>query len=313
MRKVVKGFKLMLIMILMISLTGCVKLNTTMMVTKEDVKISSIVAIQDSMIGQDGVEEPNQEDMENYKKAGYTVEKYKQDGYTGLKLTKSLGSLESLSTDKKTDTIDLSGLLTGEDASVKKLFYLEKDTYYANFSFDTDSLTSDLEDEMNTDDTEDDFFTNSDEDSDVSTDQDMSGLLGDDFDPEQLMNMFDLKFEVTLPSEAIKHNATKVSDDKKTLTWDLTKTDKIEFSFQTNGSSAMMTYIIIGSIALLVIAAVVIIIITNNKKKKNMQNFTPNTPVNPMQAQPMNNRNQPIQPVQNQIPNQTINNGQNNK
>ena len=321
MKKIMKSLKLMFIMVLMISLTGCVKLNTTMTITKEDVKISSIVAIQDSMLGQDGIEEPNQEDMEEYKKAGYSVEEYKQDGYTGVKLTKSLGSLDALSKAGKDDIIDLTKIITGENSKLENLFYLDDSTYQANFSFDTDGLTSDLENEMDNDETgtEDDFFSDSD------TNDDMSGLLGDDFNADQLMSMFDLKFEVTLPVEAISNNATKVSDDKKTLTWDLTKENNIQFSFKTNDSSAMITYIIIGCIAGIVVAAIVIIVVVNkNKKNKNQMMYTQpmNTPINSMPTQQVNNMNQqnmavnntqsPVQPMPGQqVQNQTGNTQQN--
>ncbi len=311
MRKVVKGLKLMLIMVLMISLTGCVKLNTTMQITKEDVKISSIIALQDSLYEMGGNTESNQEEVEEYKKAGYTVEEYKQDGYTGYKLTKSLGTLDSLSKDGKETEVDLTELITGEKAKLENLFYVDGGVYHAKFLMDTDGLTNDLENEMNTDNSTEEEnssdFTEDENSSDFSSEDDFSGLTGDDFDADQLMSSFDLKFEVTLPSEAISHNATKVSDDKKTLTWDLTKEDNIEFSFKANNS--MATYIIIGCIAGIVVAAAIIIVIINkNKKKKHNTMYT--QPMNGMNQQNMPTNNMQ-QPIQNQMPNSNTS-GQNN-
>ena len=80
----------------------------------------------------------------------------------------------------------------------------------------------------------------------------------------------DMMFTVTLPNKPISHNATSVSDDGKTLTWNLLDSDSqnIEFEFSLNKNNMLM-YILIGAGALLLIVVVVVIISSKGKKNKN--------------------------------------------
>ena len=76
----------------------------------------------------------------------------------------------------------------------------------------------------------------------------------------------DMLFTVTLPNKPISHNATKVSEDGKTLTWNLTDsgTQNVEFEFSFNNNTMLYIGLGIGAVAVVgVIAAVVI-----SKKKK---------------------------------------------
>lgn len=90
----------------------------------------------------------------------------------------------------------------------------------------------------------------------------------DEYDTSSMpSNMgIDMKLTVTLPSKAISSNATYVSDDGKTLTWDLTKTkDDITFEFKFPVNMILISSLIVGLIIVFVIVAVTII---SNKKKK---------------------------------------------
>ena len=79
---------------------------------------------------------------------------------------------------------------------------------------------------------------------------------------------FDIKYVVTLPNKAISHNATEVSEDGKTLTWNLldakSKNIEFEFSFEKN-NAALYLGVGIGAIVIVAIAVVCIVI----KKKRN--------------------------------------------
>jgi hypothetical protein len=74
-----------------------------------------------------------------------------------------------------------------------------------------------------------------------------------------------MEVEITLPYGAKKENATDVSKDGKTLTWDLTDEDSIELTFSLVNVGAIVAAVVI--VVVLVAAAVVVLIII--KKKKN--------------------------------------------
>lgn len=80
---------------------------------------------------------------------------------------------------------------------------------------------------------------------------------------------FDIKYVVTLPNKAISHNATEVSKDGKTLTWDLldakSKNIEFEFSFEKNNTAL---YLGIGIGAVVIVAAIVVCIVLKKKRNK---------------------------------------------
>ena len=88
---------------------------------------------------------------------------------------------------------------------------------------------------------------------------------------------FDYKFIVVLPNKVLKSNATLVSEDGKTLTWDLTNTniDAIEFEFEFPSFLAMIKdnmFIIAGiavSIILIIVIIITVIIAKSKKRRKN--------------------------------------------
>jgi len=98
---------------------------------------------------------------------------------------------------------------------------------------------------------------------------------------EQMGAAFDIKFILTLPNKSISNNATTVSSDGKTLTWDLMKTSNIDFEFKFGGDSNYLPYIIAG--VLLAVIIIVLIVVLASKKKK-----TPSAPVNNGPVQDLN-------------------------
>lgn len=325
MKKFSKICKIFMVFVLMVFLTGCVRMNTNLNITKDDVQVTTIIAMQDDLY--EKATDGSTSNISELEKNGYKVEEYKQDGYTGYKITKSLGSLDELSGVSKEDTVDITRLFSGDTFEEKKLFVNENGTYYAHFSINTDDLTQDDNNsfdttEENTTGTEDGWDITTEEgveiegDYEVVPDEETDSFGNDtttqddslnDFSDEeisQLMSMFDLKFSVTLPSEAISNNATEVSEDKKTLTWDLTETEDIEFSFKATNS--IMNYILIGGGIALAIIIIVIIIAVSKKNKKKRQQFEAAFMNNPTQQNPF------VMPNQQQNPNQNNTINQNN-
>lgn len=86
---------------------------------------------------------------------------------------------------------------------------------------------------------------------------------------------YDFSFTLTLPNEPISHNADMVSEDKKTLTWDLLKPNdgeiKFEFTFDDNKKEEVEEenniILIISSIVGIIVLLVIIIVIFKKQKK----------------------------------------------
>ena len=97
---------------------------------------------------------------------------------------------------------------------------------------------------------------------------------------------FDMKFVITLPNEAISNNANNVTDNGKTLTWNVTD-DNENISFEFSFISKYVIYGAIGVIALLVLIIIIVIIrkiMKRNKKKK--EEKTNNEVVTPASKMP---------------------------
>ena len=106
----------------------------------------------------------------------------------------------------------------------------------------------------------------------------------------------EIQFTVTLPTKPISHNATTVSDDGKTLTWNLNGTESgtIDFEFNFSSFPILMVSLIGGGILLLAIIIVIIIVKKSKIKKQNTyNNVTDNQPQPGLSEQPSMNQPQP--------------------
>ena len=244
-----------LLILLVISLTGCVKFNSTMEIKKDksmDYKI--IYAFDKSLFGdQEILTSDDKKELEN---KGFTVSNYVDGNMKGFKVSKNIKNIDDVSSTNDA-TYDLSGLLDS-NKSESKVFKVKKgflkNTYTASFKFD--SSDSDLNNSTSNDTTIDNDFTI--DDNNTTTDS--------DFDFSNMNTNMDLSFNVKLPYKAISSNATTKKNDDKELSWNLSSTgeDKIEFSFALYNMTNI--YICGGVIVLLIIIVIVSIL---NKGKKN--------------------------------------------
>ncbi len=244
-----------LLILLVISLTGCVKFNSTMEIKKDksmDYKI--IYAFDKSLFGdQEILTSDDKKELEN---KGFTVSNYVDGNMKGFKVSKNIKNIDDVSSTNDA-TYDLSGLLDS-NKSESKVFKVKKgflkNTYTASFKFD--SSDSDLNNSTSDDTTIDNDFTI--DDNNTTTDS--------DFDFSNMNTNMDLSFNVKLPYKAISSNATTKKNDDKELSWNLSSTgeDKIEFSFALYNMTNI--YICGGVIVLLIIIVIVSIL---NKGKKN--------------------------------------------
>lgn len=244
-----------LLTLLVISLTGCVKFNSTMEIKKDksmDYKI--IYAFDKSLFGDQEILTSN--DKKELENKGFTVSNYVDGNMKGFKVSKNIKNIDDVSSTNNA-TYDLSGLLDS-NKSESKVFKVKKgflkSTYTASFKFD--SSDSDLNNSTSNDTTIDNDFTT--DDNGTTTDS--------DFDFSNINTNMDLSFNVKLPYKAISSNATTKKNDDKELSWNLSSTgeDKIEFSFVLYNMTNI--YICGGVIVLLIIIVIVSIL---NKSRKN--------------------------------------------
>ena len=264
-----KLVKILMSLLLVFGLTGCVKYTTSMEVKKDKSVTLEIIyamdtsAMEDLNFGEltededyededldaaneieltDYEEEEediasndssvNKEDYEWLEKKGYKVEEYtyeKDDSkYVGVKITKKYDSIDDISKDKDI-TVDFTTLFNDKDNFKEEFFSKKGNIYKANFVFD---FTQDGED------------------------------VSDQYASYQ--GAFDLKYTIKLPNKAKKHNASKVSDDGLTYTWNLKygKKNKVEFEFGFGSSKTIL--LVVGAIAIVAIIAGVVLL-----KKKN--------------------------------------------
>ena len=245
-----------LLILLVISLTGCVKFNSTMEIKKDksmDYKI--IYAFDKSLFGdQEILTNDDKKELEN---KGFTVSNYVDGNMKGFKVSKNIKNIDDVSSTNDA-TYDLSGLLDS-NKSESKVFKVKKgflkNTYTASFKFD--SSDSDLNNSTSNDTTIDNDFTI--DDNNTTTDS--------DFDFSNMNTNMDLSFNVKLPYKAISSNATTKKNDDKELSWNLSSTgeDKIEFSFALYN---MTNIYIFGGVVVLLIIIVIVSILNKGKKNK---------------------------------------------
>ena len=248
-----KYLRLLVVSVLLIGLTGCVSLDTNVVVNKDKSMEFSMKEEIDlsSMTGDEGDENAtvsDETDIEALKTKGYTVEEYDNEGVKGYKISKKFTSIDEVTAKNGTETpfIVEKWLDDGNDSN---MFSLKDGVYSANWIMAEDDKKA----------------------------EEMDGV-----DSELLNSLINITYTITLPNKPLSHNATSVSEDGKTLTY-LVKYDenqkmntiKFSFDFATEPTKAtsteidnMLYYIIGGSALIVIILVVVIISIVKGKNKK---------------------------------------------
>ena len=76
-----------------------------------------------------------------------------------------------------------------------------------------------------------------------------------------------LEFNLELPNKSVDNNATEVSKDGKSLSWDLTEEDEVHVEFKTSNSLTTILMILAIAAGIIIIAAIAVVIIILGKKK----------------------------------------------
>lgn len=308
--------KSIVLAIMIMLLAGCVKFNANMDIKKDkSMDFSIIYAVNTTYLGEDAIN-LSEEDKKELEESGYKVSDYSEDSLKGYKLVRNIKNIDTVSSTENKN-FSLSGIL--EEEKDDKLFKVKKgfikNTYTANFDFsasDSGMDTSSMEDAEESDDDEgfsldDEMEITTDDETGLTTEEesDDTSIFGedttedsDDMDYEQLaqtlQESMDLSFNVTLPYPALSNNATKTSDDNKSLSWSLAsdKTETLEFQFELYNMTNI--YLAVGAGVGFLVILIVIIVVCSKKKKKNVQPMT--APAQPTSPIPEMNMNMPQQP-----------------
>lgn len=283
---------LVMLLVVTLLLTGCVKYNVNMDIKKDksmDFKI--VYALDTSTLGEKA--NFSDEDLKKMKEQGFEVSEYSDGTMKGVTLTKKIKNIDDVSSADGTE-YSLSGILNNGNSKMFKVKKgLFKNKYIAKFDFDSsdsglsnenntfteeddrdEDATTDLEDDENTIDQEEkDDDVDSDDDTEVADINIGNNINSEDY--SKMMKNMDLSFTVTLPYKAISNNATTVKNDGKELVWNLASINNkksIEFEFELDRFQIAPIIIVIASIlgGLFVIALIVTIIMAvQGGKKKN--------------------------------------------
>jgi len=143
-------FKALILLVVLAMTSGCIKVETGMKISlTKDVEGFYIIGMMDQMMGQEGVSTDSFKDnSKKLEEEGYKVSDYKEDGYTGIKATKSLGKLDDLSYEGELREVNLD-----KADEFTKYFKVEKgflkNTYTAKFTTTVNNdIMSELEDQQ---------------------------------------------------------------------------------------------------------------------------------------------------------------------
>ena len=100
MKKVLRTISLFMVVVL---LSGCVKYNIEMNITKDKkMNMVFISATDKSMFGDSIEETEDNEELQKLKNEGWKLEKIEDDKWKGAKLSKSFDDIDKLSTENET-------------------------------------------------------------------------------------------------------------------------------------------------------------------------------------------------------------------
>ena len=281
MKKNFKTFKLLLIALMLMLSSGCVKYNVTMDIKKDKSMDLNMIVAYDQSLAEDGDMDitGSKDDIKNQY---CSVSDYNESNMIGLNVSCKFPNIDEISSEETGKEADFGSVMDGEDS---KLFTIKKGFFKNTYTFKLDSSSSsDLLGDEDTDNSydyreEDDSdydYDDSNYDYDLYDDSD-DGDDGDDtgFDMSALSSM-DLKFEIKLPYKAISSNATSKEDNEKHLTWDLMKMAQSE-----DGNSVVeLTFALYNTSNIAIVAVIVIALIAvgviffMKNKKKNVTGVT---------------------------------------
>jgi len=272
---------ILILFILSFIMTGCVKFNANMNIEKDkSMTFDIIYAVDTTYFGDEGINF-EEDELKQLKESGFEVVDYSEGTMKGVKLFRNIDNIDDVSSSDSSE-YSLSGLVDDENTN-KNLFKIKKglfkNRYTAKFEFNSadSSLNNSMsEDEIVEEDIiEDDILLEDEVDEEENSDI--------DFDSSLMMGSMDLSFNVNLPYSAISNNASDVTNDGKTLKWNLASNGEaefIEFEFELYNMGTI--YVCIG-VAVVLVLLLVFFILKKFGKKKNNTNEQSTVGIQPLQ------------------------------
>ena len=256
-----KKNKLLVIFMIILSFTGCVKYDHKMVIKSDRSMDYSIIYGISKDFAEGGTMTENEDVLKRAKEKGFDIKDYKDDKYIGSILTVKVPNIDELS-NLTGSTFSLNQFFSEDndesfiDAENKPIMFKRKagifiDEYSAIFTFD-------YKEELNGN------------TSGGSTEnEELSEAL-----KQQLGDSLDLKFTVTVPNKLLSTNATEVNGN--TLTWNMASDDfkSIEFSFNMyNVMPIVVTSCVVFLFGLIIIFAI-LNSIANKRKNAHIEAVT---------------------------------------
>ncbi len=244
------------------------KMNMSIIMAYDRELISNLIYMQnnDDLLGEDinsdedesNVPEASMSEIRKYleenkpeEQKGLEVSRYERNNFYGYQMSYEIENIDDVSSPDDIESSLFEDLNIKNDSNdndekeeTKMLFKKEKDTYYAKYLINDDTTNENFNLSM--------------------------------------LNM-SIKYTVTLPTKPIKHNADEVSEDGKTLSWNLSELDgekeAIEYSFKLkdtpvaaakeSGINTEMIMLIAGIVIIIIIIVIVLVLFARNNKKLN--------------------------------------------
>lgn len=279
------SFKFLILIMSIILLTGCVKMDVSMEIKNDKSMDLSIIMAYDKGL-QESLEEyktsSDEKKITEYEKKGFYVQKYDENGKSGYKITKQIKNIDDYSTESVLEKSEMTEALTGDKQymfTIKKSFFM--DTYSASCDFsnisdigDSDSLIGEYDENCIygyggsvtavhcSYGFGEDTIVNQEENKKNYTAY-VEEMKRQD---EQIKNSLDIKFNLKLPYGANSSNATSKTNGGKNLVWDLSKVSEVNFSFNMYN---VKNIAIVGGIGLVVLIIIIATIVFNMNNKRN--------------------------------------------
>lgn len=304
--------KVMGVLLILTTMTGCVKYKNTMTINSDkSMTFEGTYLISDKLLeSSDSTTFFTEEDKKALENRGVSISDKKDNGYTGIVVSKKYNNIDSVSNETGKEVVISDFLDEKFDDSV--LFKVEKgflkNKYTATFKYDSnvgasnpgDTSTSQVIDKndnmlaVTTDETltttpgndttttepttpSDDTTTTVPDNgtTDITDDTTTPGSTDNsgEIDPDimGLASEMEFSYIVNLPEKALTNNATNVTNDGKTLTWTLAQSQISNIEFSFELKNMTNYYILYGGIAAAVIIVIIIIITIIKKGKKDKE------------------------------------------
>ena len=269
--------QLLVILLSILLLNGCVNSDITMTVNKDKSMDFEVKFLINDMFSSD-YSANMISNATLLEKKGYTVTQTRETGFSGYKISKKYTNIDELSKNNG-EVINIANI-TDDNFDLTKLFKMDKgllkNTYTANIKFEYNgSLNTNTDNELNLN-NEEVVTTNAFEENylTTATEEDLNQEFdfADNVQPTSLASDMSLKYIVKVPFGVKNNNATNVSEDGKTLTWDLKSEGSTEIKYTFDVYNMKLIYIIGGSL-ILILFILISALIKGRKKKSESESL----------------------------------------